>query len=329
MVESRFAMYSSRGRIFGLPHDVHPVVLVYRRDIVEELGINVDELTTWDKFVEVGRDISKDFDGDGVLDRYMLDTHRDDGTNVMPVLMRQRGTDMFDAKGDCVFDNEIVVDTFIWLIHQIRGENRIGFPCDWGQSLSQAMIDGFVLFYIAPDWRTKTFQLDVPNLKGKLALMPLPAWEPGGRRTSTWGGTGIGITKYSSRKELAWKLAKFLYLRKEDMGKRFKAMNIIPALKDAWDMPELDEPSEFYSGQPLGRIFADLAPSTPPNYVTPYWEMALTKLQEAFSNSVNYYTKHGDDGLEDYVRSELKRTAGYIRNVMARNLFLNPQNRKN
>ena len=55
IVDTRFTMYSSRGRIFALPHDVHPVVLVYRRDIIEQLGINVDELTTWDKFTEVGR----------------------------------------------------------------------------------------------------------------------------------------------------------------------------------------------------------------------------------------------------------------------------------
>lgn len=329
MVETRFAMYSSRGRIFALPHDVHPVVLVYRRDIIEELGINVDELTTWDKFVEVGRKITQDFDGDGIPDRYMLDTHRDDGTNTLPVLIRQRGTDMFDAAGSCVFDNEIVVDTVIWLIHQIRGENRIGFPCDWGQPLSQAMVSGFVLFYFAPDWRTRVFQLDVPTLSGKLAMMPLPAWEEGGRRTSTWGGTGLGITKYCKDKELAWELAKFLYFRKEDLGKRFKQMNIIPALREAWEMPELDEPSEFYSGQAIGRIFADLAPSTPANYVSPYWETGHTKLIEAFVNSVNYYKKHGDEGLEDFVRGELNRTASYVRKLMSRNRFLNPKSSDN
>ena len=39
MVESRFSIWSSRGRIFALPHDVHPVALAYRRDIIEELGI--------------------------------------------------------------------------------------------------------------------------------------------------------------------------------------------------------------------------------------------------------------------------------------------------
>jgi len=111
----------------------------------------------------------------------MLDTHRDDGANTLPLLMRQRGVDLFNANGDCAFDNEIVLDTIIWLIHQIRGEGRIGLACEWGQSFSQAMVSGTVLFYFAPDWRTKVFQLDVPSMKGKLAIMPLPAWQEGGR----------------------------------------------------------------------------------------------------------------------------------------------------
>jgi arabinosaccharide transport system substrate-binding protein len=33
-----FAPWTSRGRIFGLPHDVHPVLLAYRADLVEARG---------------------------------------------------------------------------------------------------------------------------------------------------------------------------------------------------------------------------------------------------------------------------------------------------
>ena len=36
IVQTRFAPYMSRKAIYGLPHDVHPVALAYRRDIFEE-----------------------------------------------------------------------------------------------------------------------------------------------------------------------------------------------------------------------------------------------------------------------------------------------------
>ncbi|MEY4549173.1 MAG: hypothetical protein RL685_5368, partial [Pseudomonadota bacterium] len=36
------------------------------------------------------------------------------------------------------------------------------------------------------------------------------------------------------------------------LGERFLATNIIPPLKEAWDLPELQLPNEFWSGQKLG-----------------------------------------------------------------------------
>src|ERR1700683_1565768 len=55
LVTNRLSKWSSRGHVFALPHDVHPVMLVYRRDLCEQLGIDVTKLTTWDEFSRVGR----------------------------------------------------------------------------------------------------------------------------------------------------------------------------------------------------------------------------------------------------------------------------------
>src|SRR4051812_49063829 len=65
VVEARFAPWLARGRLYALPHDVHPVMLAYRRDLVEQLGIDVSQLQTWEDFVTMGRQITQDLDGDG------------------------------------------------------------------------------------------------------------------------------------------------------------------------------------------------------------------------------------------------------------------------
>jgi arabinosaccharide transport system substrate-binding protein len=211
LVTSRFKKWSSRDHIFALPHDVHPVMLAYRRDLVEQLGIDVSRLTTWDEFCRVGRDVSKrDDDHNGIPDHYMLDLPTDGG-DALRLLLVQRGGNFFDADGEVTFDSEEAVDVICWYVKQIQGDTRIAFPCGWGQNLSKAMLDGLCLFYICPDWRTAQFEADVPSLSGKLALMPLPAWEPGGRRTTTWGGTGLAITKQCKNPDLAWELAMYLY----------------------------------------------------------------------------------------------------------------------
>lgn len=320
IVQSRFSLWSSRGRIFALPHDVHPIMLCYRKDLVDELGIDVSTLKTWDDFAAMGRRIRKDLDGDGNSDVYALDLSL--SGSFLPQLIFQQGAGLFDAKGNVTFDTEDVADIIIWYIHQTRSDERIAFDAGWGQNLAKVMKDGLVLFYFCPDWRTKQFQMDLPKMKGKLALMPLPAWKPGGRRTTTWGGTGLAITKACEKQELAWELAKELYFKKAALGRRFESTNIIPPLMEAWDLPEFKQENEFFSGQPIGLLYAELAPETPPVYVSPYSNIATTKLSEAMMNSAEYYLKNGDEGLKDYTMKELTRCADYVRKLMDRNVFL-------
>lgn len=321
LVPSRFSIWSTRGHVFALPHDVHPVMLAYRRDLVEQLGIDVNRLTTWEEFCRVGREVTKDLDGDGVRDRYMIDLPAD-GNDTLRLLLLQRGGGVFDAAGNVIFDSEEAVEVLCWYVRQIRGPVQISTVCGGGQTLSRAMIDGLCLFYICPDWRTRQFEVDIPSLKGKLGIMPMPAWKPGELRTSVWGGTGLAITKACKNQELAWKLAMYLYYDRSQLGQRFEATNIIPPLKSAWNLPEFSRPNPFWDGEPIGKRYAELAPTTPGEQSNPYMTLAVGKLSEAFENTSLYYRDSGDKGLEEYARSELKRCAARVREVMKRNVFM-------
>lgn len=87
-----FAPWTSRGRIFGLPHDVHPVMLVYRADLVEAAGIDLSKVETWAEFFAAMRPLMADGDGDGRPDRYLLNfwpNNRD----LMELLLLQAGAD--------------------------------------------------------------------------------------------------------------------------------------------------------------------------------------------------------------------------------------------
>lgn len=324
LVSNRFVKWSSRGRYFALPHDVHPVMLAYRADVVEKLGIDVNKLTTWDEFARVGREITKDNDGDGVIDRYMIDL-AEDGGHIGLFLMQNGGT-MFDESGDVRFDDPAGVDAVYWYVKQMRGDTRIAFSCGWGQNLAQSITNALCLFYICPDWRTKQFELDVPNMKGKLKLMPLPAFKEGGLRTSTWGGTGLAFTKQCRNFDLAWKLAKYLYYDEAQLGPRFANMNILPPLKSAWQLPEMSRPREFYGGQAIGKEYAALAPFVPAQQTSPYSATADAKFAEALANAKLYYEAHyqerDDAALRAFIARELKRTADQVRVQIRRNVFL-------
>jgi arabinosaccharide transport system substrate-binding protein len=321
IVKSRFEKWSSRGHIYALPHDVHPAFLCYRSDLVKQLGIDVDTLTTWDEFARVGREITKSSTKDGVVQHYMIDLPADGGDAVRLMLL-QRGGALLDKNGDAAFDSEQAAAVVLYYVRATEGAGRFSFPCGWGQPLSRAMLDGLCLFYICPDWRTLQFEMNVPELSGKLELMQLPAWEPGGLRTSTWGGTGLMFPKSCRNFDLAWKLAMYLYYDPKQLGPRFSHMNILPPLKDSWTMPQFREPRPFWCGQPIGEMFIEAAPLVPSETVNAYISDARDKFGEAYTSAADYYANHGEDGFEPFVRSELKRCANDVRRRIAHNVFL-------
>lgn len=324
LVASRVARWCVKGHVFALPHDVHPVMLCYRRDVVEqlerELGFRVADLDTWEKFSEVGRKVTRDLDGDGIPDRYMIDLMADGA--YMRLLLLQAGGAVFDAEGRVAFDDPRTARIILWYVRSLYGKDRIAFGAGWGQTLAKSMLDPLALFYIAADWRTQCFQEDVPRLTGKLALMPLPAWARGGARTSVWGGTGLAITKACRNQELAWELAMCLYYDRAQLGQRFDDNNLISPLKSAWDLPQYKRPRAYYSGQAIGRIMAELAPQTPIEHVYPFTPLGDSKLGESFMNVAMYYRQHGEEGIEQFTRNELHRAAQSVRDLMQRDAFV-------
>lgn len=315
MVATRFSPYTSRGRIFGLPHDVHPVQIAYRKDLWAKIGVDPTTLSTWDEYVAAGEKITRTTGDDK---RYALGL-TDTGTDELSVMLLQRDGGFFDPDGNCVFDDETGVKTMEYYVPLVAGKKRIGNSLGWGKEANQAVEDGYMLAMLAPDWRTKMLETDVGGASGKMALMPLPSFGADGRHTSTWGGTMMGITKSCTHQDLAWELAKYLYTKDEDLAKRFSVTNIVPPVKSAWNLPEFQTPHPYFGGQSLGRTYANLAPSVPAHYGSPFLAVANGKLSEALVSCVSYYNDHGaDGGWDGFVRRTLKEKADYVRLTISR-----------
>lgn len=319
LVASRFAPYTNRGGIYGLPHDVHPVMLAYNREAFARLGIDPGSLDTWEKFAAAGKRAKV------AGKRYLIELS-DTGRDQFELLLFQRDGGYFDAEGRVRFDDDACVGTMLWYVPLVarNSPEQIGtaLSSSFGQVMTQALEEGYFLSIFTPDWRSKSIEKDVGKMSGKIGLMPLPAAVPGGRRTSTWGGTMLGITKSCREPELAWKLAKHLYLSEADLADRFADTNILPPLPSAWRQPAFDRPYPYYAGQRIGRDYARLAPQVPAQYASPFVELAKSKLTQALIGCVQYYNAHGADaGWEAFVRRTLKDKADEVRDQIARNPF--------
>src|SRR5262249_6101741 len=112
LVRARFAPYTKQGRIFGLPHDVHPVALAYNRVAFEKLGIDPNKIKPWDDFIAVGHRVTQP---DGANPRYLIEMS-DNGRDQIEPLLFQRGGGYFDKDGNCILDNNVAVQTMAWYV---------------------------------------------------------------------------------------------------------------------------------------------------------------------------------------------------------------------
>ena len=314
ILHSRLAPYSNRGCIYGLPKAVCPVMLAYRRDLFEEMGVDLTKVNTWEEFITLGRQLT-------VLDKRYAIELSDSNASQLEMFLFQRGGGYFNQNGDLIFDNEIGLETLKWYIPLVAGPKRIGTDLAAGRVFTQALEQGYFLTFLCPDWRSKTTEIYIPRVAGKMALRPLPLAFPGGRRTSTQGGTMLAISKKSPHLNLAVQAAEQLYLHPEELAHRFSQTNIIPPLRDAWNHPAFDRPDPFWSDQPVGRLYVNLAEEVPPQFTSPYVSTAKQKLGEAVSSCAAYYRSNGPDGFDEFVENTLKEAADSVRFYMARNRF--------
>jgi arabinosaccharide transport system substrate-binding protein len=325
--EPSFAPWTSRGRVYGIPHDVHPVLLVYRADLIEAAGIDLPQVETWDEFARVLRLLMQDFDGDGRPDRFPLAGWP---TNQIFVesLLRQAGGRYFDDNGRPIVDDDLNVRTIATIVSWTVGPDRICTDVpDQVAAGNQQRRDGTMLCQLMPDWMVGQWKRDIPELAGKVKLMALPAFTKGGRRTSVWGGTMLGISRKAPNFEGAWAFAKALYLSPELAEATFRGTGIITPVETHWNLPVFDEPDPYFCGQPSGRMYIDQAPHVPIRSSSPFERSALDRTIVAAITLHEYAKRTGTYDAAALV-PEAKRLLGIaqaqVRQEVDRNVFQQP-----
>ncbi len=322
-----FTPWSSRGRIFGLPIGFHPVLLCYRADLVEAAGIDVSGIETWDDYFRVMRPLMVDRDGDGQPDRYLI-SGWSSNAGFLDMLMLQADAKLFDDAGRPTLDTPRNAEILARLVGWFTGPNRVAADApDFSAAGNRQRIEGYVVGTLMPDWLAGSWKLDLPPLAGKVKLMPIPAWERGGRRTSAWGGTMIGIAKSSPRVDEQWRLIKSLYYS-PDLAERFyRESTIVTPLRSFRSLPFYREPDPYFCGQTIGLMYLDQVANMPARPSSPFFPEAHLYIVNVLNALKEYAEATGryDAGtLEPKARELLAAAQVSFQRQVDRNPFLLP-----
>ena len=320
-----FSPWTTRGHIFGLPHDVHPVLLGYRADIVEAAGIDVNQIETWDDFVRIMRPLMPVNPRTGYPDRYLISVWQT-SQYAIDILLLQAGGGLFDDTGKPTMNSDVNARVITTIVSWVSGPNRIATDAPpFDAEGNQKFLDGYCLSNLMPDWMAGIWMKDLPGLKGKVKLMPVPAWEKGGRRTSVQGGTMLGFPKRSADFAKTWEFGKQIYLSRELAVELYHRTGIISPVRANWTLPVYDEPNPYFSGQANGRLYIEQAPHVPNRPSSPYKVVALNRMIDATVKLKRIAEARGIydvAGLAPLVKTELDEAQAYVKEKMATNVFL-------
>ncbi|TCL74121.1 arabinosaccharide transport system substrate-binding protein [Hydrogenispora ethanolica] len=249
-IQSRFDIYSKNGQYYGICFHVGATVVYYNKDLMNQAGVDVDKIVTWNDYVNAGKKVL------AVTGKPMTAVEVTDQRPFWPMIV-QRGSDYLDKKGNVTMDSETNVKTLQFIKDMIYKE-KIAIPMPGGNTNSEEffafMNKGGIASLIMPMWYMSRFTSYMPDLKGKIMVRPMPIFEKGNSRSAGIGGTGTAVTKQSKNQNLAVKFLAYAKLSKESNIRIWQELNFDPIRWDVWDSPELAQPLPYFNNEKVFKV---------------------------------------------------------------------------
>lgn len=263
IVSSKWNTVGYEGDYFAIPWDIGPTGVFYKRDVYEEAGINADDLTTWDAFIEAGKKLPDDV--------AMLNLPPQEMAQLWRMLLRQRGGQAFTNDGAIAVgsDDSVAVAQLIKDAQDAGITTRIEL---WSGGWFTSFSEGTLASLPSAAWMDGTLREELPDTSGDWGVFKLPAFEEGGNRASNRGGSNMAIPsqiKDEKTANRAFDYCLYAMTNPKAQNKMLKDFGLFPSLKTAYDADIYQKEQAFYDGQAIFSLFADVAKKIKPyNYTT-------------------------------------------------------------
>lgn len=252
IVPSRLGIYSKDGNFYGAPTHVGATVAFYHVEFLEAAGVDYREIRTWEDFAEAGRKLKKVYP-----DKYMGVAETSAAWTVTAMLAQQ-GSDLVDDADQPTIDTPEMLRAVTTLQNMVE-EGILGIAPD-GQPDTEGgkgFIDqGNVASVMMPQWFMSRFLDEIPNMRGKIALAPLPVFEVGMPRSLGLGGTGTVVTATAHDQQLASEWLAYAKLSEEGNRMIWEDLGFDPCNTALWADKEMTHnPNNAYNQYFLNNAF--------------------------------------------------------------------------
>lgn len=191
------------GGAYALPSDGGPMTLLYREDILSDLGIETP--VTWEDYYEAAKIVRAS--GKGYITNASFS---DGGWNV--AMLWQAGWAPFEIDGQniklSIYDDAAKKFAAYW--QRLVDEDLISTTGEWTPEWYAAFNDGTTASWVTASWGPLFLAGVAEDSAGKWRVTQMPQWDAGQTVSSNWGGSTIAVLETSEHKEAATAFVQWL-----------------------------------------------------------------------------------------------------------------------
>ena len=248
--------YDSEGRLVSIPWDSGPVAMFYRADMFQEAGIDPNSIVTYDDFIKAGKQLQEKFPN---VKMTGFPYSRDD--NLWRCLLVQNEVYFLNSKGEITISSDKSVES-ISMLKRFIDEGIAMNTVNWDSSI-MANKNGDIASYIIGGWWGGTIKDQMPEMKGKWKIMPMPAFTANGLRASSLGGSDLSITATDPIKQAAAiEFIKQTLMNVDNQIIMYEKYGLFPSYLPAYDDPRFLK-SDDYLGDDYNSTLANITKEIP------------------------------------------------------------------
>jgi len=266
------------GKLVALPVDIAPAVMFWRKSILEKSGVNLENVGSWQEYIEKAIKLTVDKDGDGKIDQWAL-IHP---TDLAMIPLNGGKGDWFQGKEPYMPKTKFI-DVLI-LVQAVRKSGIDANFTPWSGEWQNGFKENKVVTMFSGAWLGGHFKNWMcPELKGDWRVS-----YPPGKTYSSYGGSYLSIPEQTKAENKAdcWEVVKFLCTSPEAQLLTFRTTDAFPALTTVFSDPVMNEPVEYFGGQKVRQIYQDIGKNIPVQKVSQWDAIALDIFNKAIGSVI-------------------------------------------
>lgn len=296
--------YDSEGKLVSIPWDSGPVVMFYREDLFNQAGIDINSIITFEDYISAGKKLKEKFPN---ITMTGLPFTQDE--NLFRCLLVANKSYYLNNKGEITVASSKAIET-LQMIKRLIDEGVAKNTINWDGGIV-ANKNGELASWIMGGWWGGTIKDQMPEMKGKWKIAPIPAF-PDGARASSSGGAGLSITASEPIKQAAaLEFIKESLMNVDNQLMMYEKYSLFPSYLPTYDDARFLK-SDDYFGDDFNKILADVTKEIP-NVI-----YASKDFAEIKNTVVSVYEDVLNNNRD--IKSALEQAASQISGATGRNI---------